>query len=225
MRSQLICLQIALVSASLPPSQQVYEDPAIRVRRNGKNQTFILLTDDFDRVTLQEAIKRCSLVGSIVTISSEEEQKFAESFVDGKEVWLNSEINTQNGYTNWQVGEPDSSNRQYKGVMMAREGKWSLFPVDVLAHLFCQVREPYADGSFHPILWKQRRLVIEKMQRLLSWGEMMPPNLVSLLLGDRIPNLGKRLKESSLENEIGDSRISSHRIQLQLNPQVTLLLH
>lgn len=164
--------------------------PRIITRVNHRNETYVLMVQETDTATFLEADARCSVMGSMVWIRDEADQRFVHSLLsaalDGShKMWLGCQFNQgllstkltitdplarQSAFENWKKNEPRCSvYGECCAIAMDGQGKWLAFPCTVKAHILCRVKKSFQVEA--------NKMIEDTKNAILANGGTVPPEL------------------------------------------------
>lgn len=159
--------------------------PRMLTRTNHRNETYVMMVHESEKATFSEAEARCSVIGSMVWMRDEADQRFVHSLLGGHKAWLASRftqgllssgkltitdpVSRTSSFENWKQNEPRcSAFGECCAIMMDENGKWLAFPCSSKAHILCRVKKSFQVEA--------DKLIQDTKNAILENGGTVPPD-------------------------------------------------
>ena len=157
-------------------------------RVNHRNETYVLMAHESEKATFTEADARCSVIGSMVWMRDEADQKFVHSLVGGHRAWLGCQftqglltsrkltitdaLSRNSSFENWKRNEPRCSVfGECCAIMIDEQGKWLAYPCVSTAHILCRVKKSFQAEA--------DKLIEDTKNAIVENGGTVPPEFVT----------------------------------------------
>lgn len=162
--------------------------PRMVTRMNQRNETYVLMAHESEKASFSEAEVRCSVIGSMVWMRDEDDQRFVRSLLGGHKAWLGcrftqglltsgkltitDSLSRGSSFENWKQNEPRcSAFGECCAIMMDENGKWLAYPCTSTAHILCRVKKSFQVEA--------DKLIKDTKNAILENGGTVPPEFAA----------------------------------------------
>lgn len=194
------CHSYATTDASVTES-----GPRMVTRVNHRNETYVLLAHESEKASFVEADIRCSVIGSMVWVRDDADQRFLQSLADGHSVWLGCQftqgllaqrrltvtdsLSRDSSFENWKRNEPRcSAFGECCAIIMDTSGKWQAQPCASKAHILCRVKNSFQSEA--------QKLIQDTRSAVVAIGGTVPPEAIKQAITENVHPESSQVEET-----------------------------